>query len=47
MVSVDVKHHVYLLTMEAAVEKRLSVTVSGLQAWTYTILDCQMSAMRY
>ena len=26
--------------MEAAVEKRWSVTVSDLQAWTYTILDC-------
>ncbi len=28
--------------MEAAVEKRWSVTVSNLQAWTYTILDCQL-----
>ena len=44
-VSVDVKHHVYLLTylMEAAVEKRWSVTVSDLQAWSYTKLDCQMT----
>ena len=25
--------------MEAAVEKRCSVTVSDLQAWTYTVLD--------
>ena len=43
MVSVDVKHNVYLLTylMEAAVEKRWSVTVSDLQAWSYTKLDCQ------
>ena len=32
--------------MEAAVEKRLSVTASDLQAWTYTILDCQLRAMR-
>ena len=31
--------------MEAAVEKRWSVTVSDLQAWTY-ILDCQLHAMR-
>ena len=29
--------------MEAAVEKRWSVTVSDLQAWTYTIQDCQMT----
>ena len=29
--------------MEAAVEKRWSVTVSDLQAWTYTMLDCQMA----
>ena len=28
--------------MEAAVEKRWSVTVSDLQAWTYTIMDCQI-----
>ena len=27
-----------------AVEKLWSVTVSDLQAWTYTILDCQMRA---
>ena len=27
--------------MEAAVEKRWSVTVSDLQAWSYTKLDCQ------
>ena len=30
--------------MEAAVEKRWSVTVSDLQAWTYTILDCMLCA---
>ena len=29
--------------MEAAVEKRWPVTVSVLQAWTCTILDCQMA----
>ena len=29
--------------MEAAVEKRWSVTASDLQAWTYTILDWQMT----
>ena len=29
-----------------AVEKRWSVTVSDLQAWAYTILDCQLRAMR-
>ena len=33
--------------MEAAVEKRWSVTVSDLQAWTYTLLDCQMHTIRY
>ena len=42
--------YIYILvhdfTMEAAVEKRWSVTVSDLQAWTYTILDCQMRTMR-
>ena len=32
--------------MEAPVEKRWSVTVLYLQAWTYTILDCQLRAMR-
>ena len=32
--------------MEAAVEKRWSVTVLYLQAWTYTILDSQLRAMR-
>ena len=31
--------------MEAADEKRWSVTVSDLQAWIY-ILDCQLLAMR-
>ena len=29
--------------MEAADEKRWSVTISDLQAWTYTILACQMA----
>ena len=33
---------VHDFTMEAAVEQRWSVTVSNLQAWTYTILDCQL-----
>ena len=32
--------------MEAAVEKRWSVAVSDLQAWTYIILDRQLRAMR-
>ena len=32
--------------METAVEKRWSVTVSDLQAWTYNILDCQMVLLR-
>ena len=29
--------------MEAAVEKCWPVTVSDLQAWIYTMLDCQMA----
>ena len=32
--------------MEAAVEKRWSVTVSDLQVWTKRQLDCQLRAMR-
>ena len=31
--------------MEAVVEKRWSVTAPDLQAWTYTILDCQLRTM--
>ena len=45
----DLYTGIYILVhdfrMEAAVEKHWSVTVSDLQAWTYTILDCQLRTM--